>query len=279
MPEPQIYVDTRISAYKNYLTTEKAKSLCDAANTAGVLARFVLDLTLQWRTVSYTASMPALLVESLGTFSEGYMASVSPNGGILQFAEVVLAKLSRRIPALVDDRQLRSQFATELVTLAHEFHSAKSNVTQNIDHDAIWNDYLKLAPFAMSVWSSQRVAFVTFYNAYESFLVRCVKQVTGVGKIRTTSKEFKRALRENFSVDIMSPCWTNHDLNIARLVRHSLSHANGCPTNELNGQRHNIKLIDDVLQITPDDNHALLGVLSRAVETLISQAARLPQFS
>ena len=278
-PDRQLYVDTRLGSYRDYFPSATAEAFSAAAQPARLLDEFVLDLILQWRTTAYIASMPAMLLESLGTFSQAYMASVSPDSSVLAFADVVLAKLSLKLPDLVDDQQLRSRIARELVTITTEIREARTAVSPKVDIEAIWNEYLQLGPFAMSVWSAQRVAFVTFYNAYETFLVRCVRQATATDAMRTTSKAFKPALREEFATDIIDPCWTAPTLNLARLVRHSLSHAGGRQTPDLEKQRHNINLIDDVLQIAPDDNHALLHVLFTAVESLISNAVQLPQFA
>ena len=139
--------------------------------------------------------------------------------------------------------------------------------------EPIWNEFLTQPAFQMSVWSSQRVSYVAFYNAYEAFLVDCAKLALGVGQLRTNDKEFKEALRTGFSKDISIPCWTHNEMNVAKLVRHALSHANGRETADLKKQKHGIRLEKDVLQIVPHDNHKLLKRLRCGVEAVVAVAA------
>ncbi|HTU19459.1 MAG TPA: hypothetical protein VMG10_15470 [Gemmataceae bacterium] len=145
--------------------------------------------------------------------------------------------------------------------------------------EPIWGDFLKQDALAMSVWSSQRVSYVAFYNAYEAFLVDCAKLALGVGHLRPTDKDFKQALRSGFGKDISTPCWSHHEINNARLVRHALSHADGRETTDLKRQRHGVKVLDGKLQIVPHDNHNLLRLLRTGVEALVDATAADPRFA
>lgn len=68
-------------------------------------------------------------------------------------------------------------------------------------------------------------------------------------------------------------------MNIAKLVRHALSHAGGRETADLKKQKHGITLIKGVLQIVPHDNHNLLRRLRAGVERLVAVAASMPRFA
>jgi hypothetical protein len=67
--------------------------------------------------------------------------------------------------------------------------------------------------------------------------------------------------------------------NIAKLVRHALSHAGGRETADLKKQKHGIKLVEGVLQIVPHDNHNLLRRLRVGVEAVVGVAASDPKFA
>jgi hypothetical protein len=281
MPDPnrQLFVDDRIDSYIGYLSSEWPQRVSDAAKSAPVLDDILLDLLLAWRTTAYTASMPAVFVQSLQTATESYVSTVSPDSSVIAFADAVLARLSRKLPQIVEDGQLRAELAKELVTLTADIRDARATAKVKVPLEPIWRSYLQLDAFAMGVWSSQRVCYVAFYSAYENFLIRCVKQALGVKQLRTTSAEFKPALRSRFGRDILDSCWGNSDMNLARLVRHALSHAGGRETDDLRRHRHKITLVDGVLQIAPDDNHSLLKTLKSAVEALVGGAANLSQFT
>jgi hypothetical protein len=50
--------------------------------------------------------------------------------------------------------------------------------------------------------------------------------------------EFKKGLRTAFARDVADPCWFHPEINIARLIRHALSHNGGRVTEYLKNQKH-----------------------------------------
>ncbi len=281
MTEPlrRIEIDDRIESYSGYLPSDWMQTVSDKAQPAPILDDVLADLLLAWRATAYTASMPALMPQSTQAVLQGYMGAVSPDGTIIAFAEGVMAKLSRRIPELVDNSRLRATLLAELATLAAEFRDVRENVMHEVPVGAFWQSFLHEPAFQMSVWSSQRVCYVAFCNAYEDFLTHCVWRVVGGDQPRTQSKEFKRALQTCFGVDIYQACWSRADVERVRFVRNALSHANGRETPNLKASGHTIRVLDGVLQVFPEDIHALLRTLRGAVDALVAAAVVLPQFA
>jgi hypothetical protein len=276
-----IYLDRRIELYEDYLPADWVKNIFKTVESTPVLNHILMDLTLAWRTTAYTASMPAILIKSVQASTLGYANFVSPNASIISFTDAILAKLSRKLPELVDDRELRARLATEITTITDEFRNLRAAEVQEISIGPIWEEFLAQEMFQMGVWSSQRVAYVAFYNAYEAFLIHSLKHVLSVSSLRTNNKEFEEALHKEFGIDISVPCWTNSELNNARLVRHALSHAGGRETDNLKNQKqkHDIRLLDGVLQIIPEDNHKLLRKLRDGVSALVAVAVTHPRFT
>ena len=278
-PVRNIYIDNRMGSYEGYVPDDWGAKVFEVTKAAPGLDHMLVDLVMSWRTTAYTASMPATAIKAIQAATLGYAKFVSPDSSIIGFADGVLAKESRRVPELVEDRGLRARLASEIVTVADEFRAQHAAVTPEMPIDPIWYDFLKQDAFALSVWSSQRVSYVAFYNAYEAFLVDCAKLALGTSQLRATDKKFKEALRADFVNDISVPCWTHHDLNIAKLVRHALSHAGGWETADLKKQKHGIKLLGGVLQIVPDDNHNQLRRLRAGVEAIVAVAVADPRFA
>src|SRR5262245_13355106 len=278
-PVRNIYIDNQMASYEGYVPDDWAPKAFGPVKPGSALDDRLVDLLLTWRTTAYTASMPATAIKVAQATTLGYAKFTSPDGSIVAFAEGTLAKVSRKVPELVEDRRLREELMKEIVTVADEFRAQRAAVTPEMPIEPIWMDFLKQDAFAMSVWSSQRVSFMAFYNAYEAFLVDCAKVALGVGQLRATDQEFKEALRSGFGKDISVPCWTHHEINNAKLVRHALSHAAGRETADLKKQKHGIKVLDGVLQIVPDDNHNLLRRLRNGVEALVAVAAADPKFA
>ncbi len=278
-PVRNIYIDKRMGQYEGYIPDDWAPKAFGPVKPGSALDNLLVDLLLGWRTTAYTASMPATAIKVAQSSTLGYAKYVSPDGMIVAYSEAIVAKVSRKVPELVEDRRLREAVLRELVTVADEFRAAHSAATPEMPVEPIWADFLKQDAFAMSVWSSQRISFVAFYNAYEAFLVNCVKFALGVGQLRATDKEFQEALRTGFGKDISSACWSHHEINNARLVRHALSHADGRETADLKKQRHGVKVLEGKLQIVPHDNHNLLRRLRAGVEALVDTATADPKFA
>lgn len=277
-PVRNIFIDNRMDSYEGYVPDDWASRAFEPVKPGSTLDHLLVDLLLSWRTTAYTASMPATAIKVAQATTLGYAKFTSPDGSIVAFADAILARLSRKVPELVDDRALRASLASELVIVADEFRAQRTAVAPEMPIEPIWQDFLTQDAFAMSVWSSQRVSYVAFYNTYEAFLVDCGKVALGVSQLRATDKDFKEALRTGFGRDISVPCWTHHEINNAKLVPHALSHAGGRETTDLKKQKHGVKLLGDVLQIVPDDNHNLLRRLRTGVEALVAVAAADPKF-
>ena len=281
MSEPlrEIWIDNRIESYDSYLPADWTGKLYEASKGISELYQMVVDLVLTWRTTAYTAMMPATAIKAMQAATLGYARYVTPDASIISYSETILAKVSQKVPELVEDRNLRSRFMNEIVTVADELRSKLAAVTPEMPIKPLWQDFLQNDPFRLSVWASQRISYIAFYNAYEAFLVICAKQVLGCDKLRATDKEFLNALKTAFGPDLSGQCWTHHEIQISREVRHSLSHAGGRETDKLKKLRHGIKLIDGILQIVPDDNHKMLKRLRVGVDSLIGAAAVHPKFS
>lgn len=276
----KLYVDTRLQAYEGYLPDHWMEQALQATTAAPRLERPLIDLCLNWRTTSYAVSMPSIFVKSLRESTLSFASYTSPDGSVVGMIDAVLAKLSSRLPEVAESRPLRGRLAEELAKLAAEARSTREAVEPDMPLEPIWQRFLAVVPFSMSVWASQRIGYVAFYNSYKAFLIQVLKTLLGVAILRTRDKEFKNALRTGFTgKDVLDACWANHNLNVARLVRHALSHNSGRQTEDLSKQHHNIKLIEEVLQIAPDDNHRLLAALRSAVDAFISAAAGHPRFT
>jgi hypothetical protein len=278
-PERHVMIDDRLESYENFVPEAWARAISKAAPQESILDNKLMDLVLSWRATAYTASMPASVVRSVQSAVEGVVESPMRDSDVVRFADGAVKLMSRRLSALVEDRKLRDQILTELVKVGDRVRETRSNVRLELPADKVWQNFVTVAPFYLAVWSSQRVSYVAFYNSYEGFIVDCVKHAHGLERLRTTDKDFFDKLRTAFAKDVSSPCWTHHEMNIGRLVRHALSHANGKVTADLKKQNHSIQTVDGVLQIMPADNHKLLARLRAGVNALVACAKEDPRFT
>src|SRR5438093_11545166 len=119
-PVRNIYMDNRIESYEGYVPDDWAPKAFGPVKPGSALDHLLVDLLLAWRTTAYTASMPGTAIKVAQATTLGYTKFVSPDSSIIEFADAVLAKVSRKISELVDDRQLRARRASEIVRTADE---------------------------------------------------------------------------------------------------------------------------------------------------------------
>ena len=277
-PLREVWIDNRMEVHDGYLPDKWTGEVYDTSRGTGALYPIVVDLILAWRTAAYTAMMPATAIKAMQAATLGYAKYVTPDASVISYSEAVLAKVSRKVPELVENRDLRARLMGELVTVADEFRAQRAAVTPEMPIEPLWQEFLEQDAFRLSVWASQRLAYVAFYNAFEAFLVDCAKRILGVTQLRATDKAFLEALRNAFGTDLTGTCWNHHEIQIGREARHSLSHAGGRETEKLKKHKHGIKVIEGVLQIVPDDNHKLLRRLRAGADTLVAAAAGHPKF-
>ncbi len=275
-----LLIDDRLQAYEGYIPDGWLKEAFATVPPGSVLDGMVWDLLMSWRTTAYTASMPGVFVKAIQHSTLGYAEVIPSEADVITLAEGSLKRVTQKIPELVENRVLRTRLMEEMVKTADEIRMAASAVKPEFPVETVWRNFLDEDPFALSVWSSQRVAYVAFYNAYEAFLVDCLKHAAGLDQLRASDKPvFNPALRTALGQDISGPCWSHHEINNARLIRHALSHAGGRETADLKKQPHGVRLLGGVLQIFPEDNKKMLDRLRKAVEVVVTVAAARPELS
>ncbi len=279
--EHTIQIERDRGQYLGYIPDAWTASLDERMRGTPVLERLAFDMLLQWRAVANTASMPAVAVMAMHSTLNGYVQAVMPDSTALSWVDAIMKQLSRGVPELVEDRQLRAKLISKIATLATDIRDAKEVAQTSHPIEPMWQMMLEDPAFRLSLWSSQRVAYQGFWNVYEEFLVRCARRASGDEELRCMDGKFKGVLRTAFGAhhDILDPCWTCKDIYASREVRNALTHSGGRITEPLAKLNHGIEIIDGVLQILPDDTHRLLLRLRIAIDALVSVAMMHPAFS
>ena len=273
-PIETIFVDDRRELYQPAIASEWAEKTLDARNAAPKVAQVISDFLVEWRSISMTAAMPAAIVDMVISFAHGYSNSHTPDSSIAKFGQHALHGLRLVIPELTDDAVLQRKIQEHLVDLLVKIRDVEENTQLQFSPDHLWQAYFAAPQFKLMLWSSQRVAFSAYYNAYENLLVRFAKLAAGLDSLRVTNKsDFNKCLREQFGEDCRDRCWTNSKINLFRLIRHSLSHAGGRLTSDLEKIKHELRLIDGKIQITPVENLSIVETIQPCVDFLIERAS------
>jgi hypothetical protein len=278
-PDRHICTEANIKSYEGYIPDDWGEKTIGPIPEGTVLERLLLDLAISWRSASYTAQMPATTIRAMHAAALGRSKFVSPDSSIVAFSERIIGQLAQQVPEIVENGALHARLISELATISTDFPDRAMAVKNEYPIEPIWAEFMNETPFRLSLWASQRIAFVAFYNAYEAFIVDCLKVGTGRSQLRSTDKKpFNEALRKALCKDVSEACWFNPEINIARLVRHALSHNGGRETEDLKKQKHGVKVIGEELQVMPEDNHKMLHRLRKAVEEVVSATRDDPKF-
>lgn len=276
----QVHIDTEIDSYRGFLSDDWAERIYSLAANAGKLKRVIFDLVMDWRAAAYTASLPVCVVDHVKAYHDGFVNGDEPNTNLLRLARHLPAILAERLPETTCDPSLLRRIRDEIVRIGAAMEDAYQEAKQDFPLQHAWQTYLQHHVYQLSLWGSQRICYVSIYNAYESFVCRCVAIALKVSGCRSSNKEkFKKLIIEAFGEPTYNNCWMNEDLKIVRAVRHSLSHAGGALTDELRGVKHGFVVLDGRLQVTPEKTKALFSLLKQAATALAEDAAKIPTFA
>lgn len=271
----KIWVDQRIEQYSDFLTTERASEI-GYRTEARKLRPLVDRLLLNWRATSYLAAMPALYVISQKEVLEGYAKGEVSDTTLLGLTEHLLASFAQLVPEMVSEPGLIKKLTQALVIRGANFRDARAQAKLAFEVDDKWKEFLALAPFFQYVWSSERLAYQAYYNAYEDFLIEVANVQANKPTLRTGDKEFKNALG---ALQVFDDCWSARPVLEIRLLRHSLAHASGRITEHMTTE--NIKPLnhDEVSQVFPENVKAVINVLASCVLKVIDAASPRSEYN
>lgn len=121
------------------------------------------------------------------------------------------------------------------------------------------------------MWASQKTSYAELYFAYECFVVKCLKLVSGnFSKKFSSANAISSGLNEHFGNLIKDECWQDDPVWIARLIRNAIVHHGARITDKLQeaGPRLKVRTLDDRLQIFPEDVRQLFHDLKQCAMKL-----------
>ena len=130
--------------------------------------------------VSYTAQMPATAIRAMHSAALGRGKHVTTDKSIVAYTDDILRQLSDRTSRLARDPALAARMRKALTEIATEKRDRLKEIKEDFPIEHIWADFMNDVGFRLSLWASQHVTYVAFYNAYEGFVVDCVKHATGL---------------------------------------------------------------------------------------------------
>jgi hypothetical protein len=258
-----ILIDERPESYGSFFTDNFAELALNATTDVPALYEVAFDLVAEWRSMSYSAALPATIPSSLKSFHDGYTNQENPEAGILKFADAILQKVAQTTPELTSDPLLQKALHDQLIKTSTEITRINANLQIEMDANAVWNHYLTLHPFTLGLSGTLRIVFVSMYGAYENFIVRAMSAAYGGRRFNVTKRnQFEKAFRDAFG-NLYENCWDNDNLRSYRLVRNAFVHAGGRVTPQLADVQIPVVEHENSLHVYPEHLRNLFDLLKR----------------
>lgn len=258
--DKQLIIDDRPESYGSFFVDDFAHKAFDSTNDVAALHTPVFDLVADWRSASYASAFPSLIPSSIKQFHDGFVKSDSTPVSILKYSDVVLEKLSQKIPELAGDSALQHALKDEIFVLASEIKEAAESVRPELNENLVWQELISLHPFYLGIHATMRLIYLAVYGAYENFIVRILSIAHGGIRIRVTDKDFKKRFRYAFG-ELIEDAWISPQLNAFKLVRHALMHAGGRIMPDLQSVKIPVVVLDGGLHIFPEHIRTLYNTL------------------
>ncbi len=180
-----------------------------------------------WRSISYAVAFPALSPVSIERFHIGMLRTGPLDYSLLGFLEFLLFRLSEKIPSLTSDQQLRDAIKVQVANLVIEMAPLKAERDKHVSAHAVWDQLINHHPMHMGIHGIMRLSYIGLFGAYEEFLVRSTRLLSGNTKVRSSYSRFPSILESAYGPDEAWICWTSTQLSSIREIRNRLVHAGG----------------------------------------------------
>jgi hypothetical protein len=265
-----IKIDDRLESYKDVYGDKWPLAINQALVGVPWLSDATSNLLMQWRGVSYAVGFPPLIADQLSAFAASFVSQQGPNSNILKLADATLSRLRQAIPEMNMDPSLSRRIHNEIVELSARLLDGSATDACKLTPEGIWPSYLNEKPFRLTLWSSQRIGYMAVFNAYETFVVDVVRVLSGRDRLRSSDQDFRSTLVSAVGPRAAQNCWCSAKINVIRLVRHSLAHAGGRVTRDLEKVSHGIQVHENVIQVMPADLRAAYERLAKSVVQLLN---------
>lgn len=280
-------IDPNLGSYEKFFDHDWCRQMFEAVE-GSPLADAIAALMIAWRSTNGSHILPWLMVESLQQFAKGEM------NGNLRYRESYSGKV---IKGIVDKLEVMMQFKLDLdqrqalkravVRIEKEGHEAVKTAQSQVQFDVAgyWNFLTHASEFQFCILGTQRINYGSLFFAYEDFLASVIrtKEPTYTSKIDPIKDAFAR----HFGEPLRDFCWSDAEVDLARLVRNALTHNGGRFGNDLKKYRSRFKdvtrtdmpllrgdvlnLVDGKIQITPDNTTYLFGKLKERVTRIVDE--------
>jgi hypothetical protein len=280
-------IDQNLDSYEQFFDHRWSEHIFKTVKTSP-LNDAVCALLVSWRFTNGAHLLPWLMAHSLKRFAE------SEGNGSLRFrgeysSEVVkgiVNKLESRMQYSLK-REQRATLKRVVAKIEQEafegFKAAQSKAVFPLD--GYWKFLIHTSEFQLSILGTQRINYGSLFFAYEDFLANVIR--TKEPTYSSKKKPIKDAFADHFGEPLRDYCWSDPEVELAKLVRHALAHNGGRFGADLEKDKTRFEyatrsaeptlrddlfiLVDGKIQITPGNTKHLFGVLKERVTKIVEE--------
>lgn len=142
------------------------------------------------------------------------------------------------------------------------------------DRHVVWQEYLQRPEFRAALWKTAENSFVSIYYAYEDYFVRVLKILGKWDSLRITDRDFKARAKTIIEEQTFNRCWGDNRIEVAREIRHAITHNGGRPTSNLLRKSPLPRIENDDILISATDVRQLYELLKERVIEFTQSALR-----
>ncbi len=261
-------IDPCMDSYRSFIDYEWARET-DAYVADTLLSEPFFDLSRSWKEASNTHYMPWLMVQLMKSTTEGLARTHEPVGA--QWVEAMAARLPAEMGGSLRHMQML-ELRKALQRIEAEVSDALRGKRLEVDPAGVWRSLVSASEFQICLRGSQVLCYRAVYDAYEHFLLRIYKVVTGKTEYRIRPKDFPKDLATALGTGVRDYCWSDSAVNVARVVRHALAHNGTRVTEDVRKLKPELRIEDGEIQIMPGDTKRLYDLLKQRVTRLVTEA-------
>lgn len=271
-------VENDLNAYEGFFDEDWGKDFMRILK-GSKLQEIGYDLARNWHAASSARSLPHLMIKCMDALQHKNLEEIEPLGNkkISVFRDKVVSSMEGK------GEKMRPMFRKKLQDTLNELDQHATSMlrsAKNQSHDKMedhWGYLVNNQHFHSCLWSSERTCYGSIYYSYEWFLKECVRVFKGESTYRV-GRDFKKDFNDAFGQQMTETCWTDQEVNIARLTRSALVHNGGRVTKDLRKHKHPFHLEGEELQIGASVTTSLYQLLAGKAESLAEFAVQLREF-
>jgi hypothetical protein len=223
------------------------------------------DLMVQWRAATRVAEFPAVMMSMFSAFASSSLRTQPPVTMLPMLAEAWGAAFRSHAPSLVKGTLFNTAMRATKESVRNKVEAATRKGLAAVSTEAIWAMYVAEPAFRFRVWSTMQVCAVAVYNAYDGFLAMCTQGEEQDG--------IADRLESRYGPVLCQKLFQPRDIQIARLLRHALSHNRGRMTRKLEKMKPRLACHDGLISVYPRDIRRYVAAMGGAAMTLAAHLA------